>query len=625
MVLTALFLVSLVLGIWGLVESGKRFLDACYLTLQLITLNAGLEDGPKVWQLETARFLLPGIGAYVALKGIWLLAEQRLSGLKLEFRAKNHYVICGLGDRGMALARDLLTTSTAETRISVAAVDIDPNNPNIRTFMDLGGIFLEGDAREIATLEQAAIQRAAHLILMTDKDATNLRILKVVKSMLDNQESPVLENSSPQALKCHTHIANRENRALFDDGGEFFPPIRARLEFTVFNVFENAAIELFQTHTLGANADTVTLGAPPVKVLIVGLGRIGEAVLLEAMQLGHFCNEERIDLIVLDGDTDKVQQNFFQRYREVTKHLGEEGLKLWNLRFIDALADVGPLGLYTDILACHDDEDMALTCINNLWERWQGEVQQRPTRFFFHTHFRESELITGIKPFGNYAQACSAENIIGMNLEVVAKRSHEEYTATKLRDNDPSLYAKVDKGLALEEALQQHDLGAPQSQKLSWRSLSLIKQGSNFTEKRHNKIRLQALGINVITKMPVETLHLNTNDFPWLTSDLPEANLLLALALSSSGLTKDDLIQRIHGLAKAEHNRWNAFHVLNNYRYGIKDERKRTHDCLLNWDELTSKKFDTLKYDYYNIYQMLEILRLSRSTSTSENALDGVS
>ncbi len=603
MVITGLFLVSLVLGIWGLVESGKRFLDACYLTLQLITLNAGLEDGPKVWQLETARFLLPGIGAYVALKGIWLLAEQRLSVLKLEFRAKDHYVICGLGDRGMALARDLLTTATSETRITVAAVDIDPNNPNIRSFMDLGGIFLEGDAREIATLEQAAIQRAAHLVLMTDNDATNLRILKVVKSMLDDMKSPALEDSMPQVLKCHTHISNRENRALFDDGGEFFPPIRARLEFSVFNVFENAAIELFQTHTLGANADTVTLGAPPVKVLIVGLGRIGEAVLLEAMQLGHFCNEERIDLIVLDGDTDKVQQNFFQRYREVTKHLGEEGLKLWNLRFIDALADVGPLGLYTDIFACHDDEDMALTCINNLWERWQGEEQQRPTRFFFHTHFRESELITGIKPFGNYAQACSAENVIGMNLEVAAKHSHEEYAAKKLQDNDSSLYAKVVKGLALEEALRQHDLNAVQSQKLSWRSLSLLKQGSNFTEKRHNKIRLQALGIDANIKIPVELSSIEPTDYPWLTNDLPEAKLLLSLALSSNGQTKVGLIQRIHGLAKAEHNRWNAFHVLNNYRYGPKDERKRTHDCLLNWIDLTSKKFETLKYDYENIYK----------------------
>lgn len=610
MILAGLLLIGMVLGVWGLVESGKRFLDACYLTMQLITLNAGLEDGEKPWQLEIARFLLPGIGAYVVLEGIFLLAGRHLSVLKLEFHTKDHYVICGLGDRGMALARDLLKGDKHERSRTVAAIDIDPSNLHAMLFIEMGGVFLEGDAREPSILKQAHIQRAAHLILLTGTDATNLCVLRQVVKLTKGKRTE--SRASSCVLKCHTHLTSRENRALFDAGGELFPPIRDSIEMHVFNVYENAAVALFQEHILGANTDTVTPGAAPVNVLIAGFGRMGEAVLLEAMQLGHFCNHVPLSLTVFDDDAQSAERHFFKRYREVPEHLGDKGLKLWNLRFVDTLGPdaAGRLGHYSDILACHDDEDVALTCINNLRERWQCEEDRLSTRFFLYSSCGQASSISVIHPFGDFRQVCRSENVFHSTSERMAKASHEMYAWKRLKD----CHASVGSDSQSEAALAEHDRSGPPSEELSWNSLSLLKQDSNRTEKRHYGIKLHALGLRISSEQneAPDSSPIYSGDFPWLLDfNFQYAPLLLASSLSSTHLNTKELIDRIHQLARAEHSRWNAFHVLNNYHYGNKDECKRSHDCMLFWAELSATRPEVLKWDYKNIYQMADVLRLT--------------
>jgi hypothetical protein len=133
----------------------------------------------------------------------------------------------------------------------------------------------------------------------------------------------------------------------------------------------------------------------------------------------------------------------------------------------------------------------------------------------------------------------------------------------------------------LEDALKEHDREAPQSQKLVWESLSLLKQGANFTEKRHYNIKLMALGLTSdVLRSPPGPEHADLADLPRLDEiaqsagpKLKHATALMAKALEG-GLSKEELAARIDALAKSEHKRWNAYHVLNNYRYGVrKNER----------------------------------------------------
>lgn len=608
MVLVPVFFLSVIWGVWGLLETGKKdFLDACYLTLQLITLNAGLEDGPKPWKLEIARFALPAITSYAVLRGFFILAGQNLASLKLRLLVRDHYIICGLNDQSMALAKDLLKQAH-----SVAVVDSNPNNPNIIGLRQVKGIFLEGDATKPETLKLAQLSKASHLILLTGTDVDNFSALQSAISVI---------GSTKHALKCHVHVTNMENQTLFEEKGVFFPPIRENgIEISLFNVFENIAIALFHRHPLGERRDTLTAAADSVNILLTGFGTLGEAVLVEIMQMAHFGNQKPARIVVLDDDASAAKSKFFHRYREVKKHINGAGLKLWNLEFIDDMERAGALHRYAEILACHDQPDQAMICINELWDRWQGEEGEAQTRFFLNSPGEGMVANKEIFPFGELAEACSANIVIAKEQERLAKQSHNEYNRAKLGDqgNRPDLSARVQAGaMTLDEALKQHDAEAQQSQKLVWQSLSLLKQGANFTEKRHYNTKLMALGLkmeDLFSSVPGPE-HPALADLPRLDeihksgAKLEHATALMAKALEN-GLSKGELITRIDALAKAEHRRWNAYHVLNNFRYGYrKDERLRTHDCLLNDEELATKRSDTIKYDYQNIYQIWDVLR----------------
>lgn len=608
MVLVPLFFLSVIWGVWGLLETGKKdFLDACYLTLQLITLNAGLEDGPKPWKLEISRFVLPAITSYAVLRGFFILAGQNWTSLKLRFFVSHHYIICGLSEQSMALAKDLLAQAH-----SVAVVDSDPNNPNINSLRQLKGIFLEGDATKPEILKQAQLAKASHLILLTGTDVDNFSALQSAISLLD---------SSKHALKCHVHVANLENRALFEEKGVFFPPIRKNgIEISLFNVFDNIAIALFQRYPPGERADTLAPDAESVNILLAGFGTLGEAVLVEIMQMAHFGNQKPTRIVVLDDDASVAERKFLHRYREVKNHINGAGLKLWDLEFIDDVEKARALHRYAEILACHDQPDQAMICINELWDRWQCEEGEAHTRFFLNSPAEGMGANKEIFPFGKLSVACSAHIVIAKEQERLAKQSHDEYNRAKLGDqgNRPDLSARVRVGaMTLDEALKQHDAEAQQSQKLVWESLSLFKQGANFTEKRHYNIKLLALGLKVedlLLSVPGPE-HPELSDLPYLVeiaksgAELEHVTAFMAMALENV-LSKDELVTRIDALAKAEHKRWNAYHVLNNFRYGSrKDERLRTHDCLLNDEELTTKRGDTIKYDYQNIYQIWDVLR----------------
>jgi len=334
------------------------------------------------------------------------------------------------------------------------------------------------------------LAKASHLILLTGTDVDNFSALQSAISVI---------GSTKHALKCHVHVTNMENRALFEEKGVFFPPIRENgIEISLFNVFENIAIALFQRHPPGGHSDTLAADADSVNILLTGFGTLGEAVLVEIMHMAHFSNQKPARIVVLDDDASAAESKFFHRYREVKKHINGAGLKLWNLEFIDDVERAGALHRYAEVLACHDQPDQAMIRINELWDRWQGEEGEAQTRFFLNSPSEGMVANKEIFPFGGLAEACSANIVIAKEQERLAKQSHNEYNRAKLGDqgNRPDLSARVRVGaMALDEALKQHDAEAQQSQKLVWESLSLLKQGANFTEKRHYNTKLMALGL----------------------------------------------------------------------------------------------------------------------------------
>lgn len=64
-------------------------------------------------------------------------------------------------------------------------------------------------------------------------------------------------------------------------------------------------------------------------------------------------------------------------------------------------------------------------------------------------------------------------------------------------------------------------------------------------------------------------------------------------------------VNLINDLAELEHRRWNAYHILNGWKFGIeKDPVKKEHNNICDWKTLNEKYKNVIKYDYKNVYQI---------------------
>jgi hypothetical protein len=634
--IAAAFLVTLVLGIYGYASLFWDEYSGLLLWLNVFYKSIGLffhggEVGEPGIVLAVARTMAIIVTTWAVGWTALLLVHRQARHWILVARAKNHYVICGLGDRGFALAQDLLEKKKEKGR--VVAIELGSEHPNVERLRKLGGAVVIGDARDAQTLLNAAMARASDLILLTGSDATNLEVLNVAKRKFAHK-----------GLRCHVHLANRENHVLFEVGGRYFPPVQNGMEISLISLHESAAQKLFQDHLPGANIDTRTLGARPVRILINGFGGMGEAALIEIMLMGHFCNHEPVEITVLDEHADAVKREFFHRYWQAAENLannptGKKGLALWRLEFVDSLECAGSLDRYSDILACHDLEDEALVAIHNLWQRHRC-AGGGCTRFFVHAPSGRALANSGIQPFGSKQEVCSKEFVIDKELERFSRVTHEIYARKRLEvlaNQEPAIKEIIDRlhdenksrRISLNQALKEHDAlkaklpGPPPF--LAWENLSLFLKGSNKAEIRHMGIKLHALGLRIAKSSagPPEAerqVNADVAGYPWPMIERLEgmdklfsrtdANLLLAMAKQSRGLTDEELSARIDALAEAEHNRWNAYLVMNNFRYAErKDESHHAHDCLLSWQELKKRKPDMPVYDYKNVYQLEHVLK----------------
>ncbi len=77
--------------------------DDVYNTLQLFVLGVSFE-GALNWQLEAARFLVPGVMAYTATQALIVLFQEQLRLMWLRFIVRRHVVVCGLGRMGYKVA-----------------------------------------------------------------------------------------------------------------------------------------------------------------------------------------------------------------------------------------------------------------------------------------------------------------------------------------------------------------------------------------------------------------------------------------------------------------------------------------------------------------------------------------
>ncbi len=471
-------LFALLLGIVGygqyFLQSGTSlsFVDCLYRSLQLFTLNFdALEtEFPIPLSLQLARLLAPGVAAYTLVQTLMEVFKEQIRLMQLG-RFKNHIVICGLGQKGLQLAKEFRRTGH-----NVVVIEWDSNNPNLDSCHEMGAIVYFGDARDRLILHRAGIQRARRLIAVCGDDGTNVEVAEKARDL-------VAKIKRDKELTCTIHIRDIHFWTLLRERELLAEPIPAfRLE--LFNIYDSGARLLLRE----VFRDIETIQSP--HLLIIGLGDFGENLIIRAAQewsLRYAITQQRLYISVIDPYVDQKLKSLTYRYPlvsticELTSYPFQTD---WpEFRDEKFLSEITSKGEKTHAFVCLDDDSIGLQAGFLLLHALQNQKIQILVRMSEDTglaKFLREVKSTGaslanLQAFGLLDRTCKAEMFDYSTREALARAIHEDYVYQAQKVSSP---------------VSKDNLP-------SWEELSEELKESNRRQADHIGAKLKAIGCGI--------------------------------------------------------------------------------------------------------------------------------
>lgn len=351
-------------------------LDRVFLTLQLIPMNSGAVAGPVSWELEVARFLIPCLTAWTTIRALLFLFRDRWQQFLIRFW-RGHVIICGLSRKGWLLAQGFATRGDR-----VVVIEADESHDLIGPCRERGIVVLIGDATTPELLRMAGLLYAGHLIAVTDDDGVNAEI--AVRGQGALSESVQANRGRSRPLTCIVHLVDpqlyelaRTRELVLEDG--------APLRLEMFNVFERGARLIWDAigPKRGGNGPSpaTEVGRPThcsAHVLVIGLGRLGESLVVHAARDWHTRLHEspcaagselpsvagRLRITVVDLEADWKCRALSLRYPQlaavcdlVPLTMDVHGPDFCEGTFLKGAADHPPASA---VFVCFDDDSLGL-------------------------------------------------------------------------------------------------------------------------------------------------------------------------------------------------------------------------------------------------------------------------
>jgi voltage-gated potassium channel Kch len=533
----ALWAAALALGYFGLlrynatVGNARTARDLFYLLLQLVTLESGAVAGNVPWELEIARFALPALAAITAVQALAIIFREQAQLFSLR-TIRDHIVICGLSRKGFLLAKGFLASAQR-----VVIIELDEDNDLIEQCKARGAIVLTGDATDRSVLEQAAVQRARCLIAVCDDDGINAEIAV--------QAQVVASSRSRTPLTCIVHIVDPQLCDLLREK-EIASAEFDSLRLELFNIYFRGAKLMWEAFT-----DTTVRAESPPHILVVGLGKLGENLVIHAarnLQLADTHPDRRLRVTVVDRDAAWKCAALTVRYPQLERHcemkpysLDVKSPEFYGATFLKHPEDEGDLDA---AFICLDDDSLGLSAGLTLLSRLRDShvpifvrmKEDAGLASLLRTTPDSESAFRNLHAFGLLDRTCTPDLLLAGTHEVLARALHEEY----VRGQDASRSEK------------------PDERPIPWDRLPEETKETNRCQVDHIGTMLKAVGCTIAPLMDwgTEPFHFSEDE--------------------------------IEVMARMEHERWCADLVRDGWKYtaGEKDIQNRTHPDLLPWKEL---------------------------------------
>jgi len=530
---------AMVAGIVGFLQHGDSLLTAVYQTLQMFFLESLDLPAPVPPLIEVARWLAAASTLLTVLKlGGSLFQEERM-GLRLH-RMSNHTILCGLGQKTMALIQRLRSAGE-----EVVVIDKAPSSDLTQDCRYAHAHVLVGDATDQDVLNLAGIRRARQIFALCPEDSTNCEIAAQVRRV--RAQATGLAEAQP--LMCHVHLSDVDLRSSLQP---VFAKGNGGVTLRFFDLFDLEARRLLREHLPLDGRGITKEDSRQAHLVILGFGRMGRALAVRAAQVGHFANGKRLRVSVIDrhAETHDAALLFrYPRFREVCD-LNFHTLEVETPQARSLLEKwCCDKETIPSLAVCFDNEPRALEIALQLQTvlgvcrvpiAIRMARQSGLARLLQEDHPSGMGRLSDIQPFGMYEDCCHPESLGEGTEDRLARRLHCDY---------------------VQRRCQQGASPATNPAVRDWEDLDEDLRESNRQQAAHIHVKLRALGCEVAE---------HTDPRAAVTAFEPD---------------------QVELLAQMEHARWVAERILAGWTYapGPKNVERKTSPYLVPWDRLSAE------------------------------------
>ncbi len=492
--------------------------------------------------LDIARIVAPWITLSVFITLVLSLLRNLTTVLAIRLFYRNHIVVIS-DDVNSNYLLNCVRLDFLDSKI-VLLKDTKVQDFSCRRFEDIPVI--SGNIEDPSILKITAINRAKHIVIATNDDSVNVRLLRSIEHTLSRKRKK-------KNIEIWLQIEDFKSFETFKGYKGEDPSLGTDVH--IFSVFQRIA------------ADTVdrfspdrydTTGGSQREIAVLGLDTLGQWLVLEAAQMYHFANMKKLRVTIIDSEIENKVKSL---------------LRICPL--LKRVIEINPVELL-DFLQMDSPESFSnVSTFFIAWEKIEEiEYISRKTRQLF---FNSRESLESPAIVLADISSCLCSEIMKESLETL-----EAIGVTVSRPAGISIKNEEECDCL---AMQIHNIYSNLSQKeleLEWSNMNDYFKDENRYAARHLPIKLRSLGLEAVpTDDPREAV-----DF------------------------KEILERSEQLLARLEHDRWLARKLVNGYIHGKKLERKlrdrlKIHVDIRPWEELSEKDREKDLVVLRNIENML--------------------
>ncbi len=596
-----------------------NFWPSLYHALSLFVLDVkqpveiGLSKEQPYWEL----IYIPALaGFFVIISSIFEFAKDLLAkwvlDMRIRFIKKHKYTLAiGLGENN----RRYIDSELKDNNNRIIIIEHDSGNIYINHYLEKGcGVFL-------GTLDEFGIsyKYLKRIMISTGNDRSNMIISEELIAILQKDTS---HKDYGKAKTVYVHLQNQNYKELFQQR-DFDVSEKHKIEFKAYSFYDDVARDLFERHTILGNFNMLSNSSDPFHIILIGDGHLSRRIVYHICMQANLPNRNHLTIHCVNADPEKyinmLQATFLQ-----LGHLDNIDFEAHKLTINSPEcyeSHIWKLANLSNIVICFDDEDKNLECTANLYNKvyLKSAVLETQKSKVLSAQFHDIPLrqkkFSQFYTFGDAEKLCSREYLIEEVDEMIAKLINFGYGDIYRPDSianfsDEKFLEKLENKWLDNTKYSDRESSRSQALHINTKLMAMglkksrLPIGDNIGISQDVK-ELLTENMSALDpfwdefSMSKDELHILSEQLPKIyNGEMVDESLIDHWY---SKLIKDQSMMA--KLMHAEHDRWAAYHYLNDWKYNTKKNKDiKEHNCLTsleNFDD-TERKL-SIVYDLYSV------------------------